>query len=301
MKGAIVTIGFFDGIHTGHRRLLNVLAEQKNKYGYENIVLTFDRPPRPVAGLLTTPDEKLDLLALMDIDRVEVLEFSGKLSSMLPEEFFEKFLLPGFPVRKILAGYDFSFGKNRSGNISTLRKLCVGAGIDLLEVGPVKYLSAEENRSVIISSSRIRDLLVRGQVEAANSLLGRQYSLTGRVVKGAGIASKLGFPTLNMSVAGDKLLPEGIFCAQVLVRGKICPGVLYIGRSPTLGGKKAGKPSCEAHLLGVRGRIAAGEITVFIYRKLRGEKKFKDAVQLKKQIAADVEQAAREINNCQLI
>lgn len=289
MKEAIVTIGFFDGVHIGHRRLLDILVEQAKKYKYESIVLTFDRPPHIVTGLLTTLDEKLDILGSMDIDRIEIIEFNRKFCSMLPEEFFKNFLINHFPVKKFIAGYDFRFGKNRVGDISLLRNLCIDNGIDLLEVGPVKYHDTRINRDVIVSASHIRKLITRGEIELVNFLIGRPYTISGKVVKGTGTASKLGFPTINISVTKDKLLSAGIYYVHSVVGKKIYPGVAYIGHKPTLTKLTSRNLLCEVHNIGFNGNLTTHEISILLHKKIRDEKKMRNVELLKKQIASDVE------------
>ena len=245
--GAVVTVGTFDGVHRGHIKVLDIVAATAAERAALSVLVTFDPHPlrivRPAAAppLLTTPAEKIEILAQTTLDRVAFLHFTPILAAYEPREFVQEFLLRRLDMRHLVIGYDHGFGRDRSGNANSLREIAaeLGFGIDVVE--PV------ESDGSPVSSSRIRELLQKGDVIEAAEALGRPYSLSGTVVRGEGQGRKLGFPTANLGVEhADKLLPhEGIYAVRAALRDRIVDGVLHLGPRPTFAGLA---PSIELHL-----------------------------------------------------
>lgn len=253
MRGAgagpptVVTVGTFDGVHRGHVEVLRVVADAAAERSARSVIVTFDPHPlrivRPDVApqLLTTPAEKIEILAQLPIDRVAFLHFTPRLAAYEPREFVEEFLLRRLAMHHLVIGYDHGFGKGRSGDANALRAIAGELGFSLQVVEPV------ESEGARVSSSGIRALLQDGDVVAAAGALGRPYSLTGTVVRGEGQGRKLGFPTANLGLDHpDKLLPhEGIYAVRAALRDRIVEGVLHLGPRPTFAGLAS---SIELHL-----------------------------------------------------
>lgn len=308
----VVTVGNFDGVHLGHRRLIDRAAKIARELGATCCAVTFDKPfGIPMGRMLTSPDEKIELLVAAGADEIIMLEGGKELWNMNPDDFAKKILLPLKPAA-IVAGYDFKFGKHGAGAARDMpAMLSVGQTAKrprLVIERPLKY------RGRIISSSAARTLIEAGDMAGASRLLGRFYSVSGREVGGRGIAGKLGFPTINLSTPPEKILPRGVFmCAAVAggnlksdsrakrlkcrEAGRIFPtaeplrAAVYIGGSPTLLGLK--KTRVEFHLtdnaLGASpGAASARRWTLFFFDRIRGEKRFSSTSMLKKQIKKDI-------------
>jgi len=281
-KKSVLTIGFFDGVHIGHKKLIEkVITEGKNK-NLETVLLTFDRPPQPVSGLLSIFEERLELLKNFSLDKIEIIHFDKNFSKISPENFFYDILIKKFNIGKMVVGYDFAFGKNRSGNISLLMSLCIKNKVELDVLEPIKI----DNK--IVSSSFIRESLIKGEIEKANKMLGRFYSLEGNIIKGRGLGRKIGFPTANVEVDKNKLLPIGIFSGFAFLENSLCKAVTYIGFNPTINKDKK-ILAIEIYLIDFSGNIYGKNIKFFFLKKIRDEKKFKNINDLKNQIERDVE------------
>ena len=228
----LVSLGTFDGLHRGHRKLIAMLRADARRLGLKVLVALFAEPPRfyfqprSRASLLTTASERKSLLLELGVDRVEVLRFDSKLASMSHERFFDEVLLRRFQAGGLVAGPDFAFGKGRKGDCAYLRRACARHGLHFRTLPPVRSGPAK------ISSSGIRDLLRCGKVERAAKLLGRPYSVSGKVIRGRGLGAKIGFPTANLRVEG-RLLPMGVF--EVLVRGAAGTAPSGSGERPPFG------------------------------------------------------------------
>ena len=245
-RGTVVTVGTFDGVHLGHRQVLEALSRVSRERDQDSLLVTFDPHPlrivRPESAppLLTTSQEKIEILAQSDVHRVAILRFTQTLAAYPPRKFVEDILLLRFRMRHLVIGYDHGFGRGRSGDVDTLRQIGreLAFGVDV--VAPV-VADGEA-----ISSSRIRHALQAGDVVAAAHGLGRPYSLTATVVRGAGHGRKLGFPTANLDVGNpEKLVPhEGIYAVRAAMRDRFADGVLHLGPRPTFAGLP---PSVELH------------------------------------------------------
>ncbi len=285
-RGAAITVGTFDGVHRGHWAVLQRLCEVAHEDGLHSVLVTFDPHPlkivRPELAprLLTTPNEKKEILSLSGIDYAVFLSFTRSLSLYLPEEFVQEVLLERFRLERLVVGYDHGFGRGRSGDAETMRRVGAQLGFDVEVLGPA--LMNDET----ISSSRIRSALQAGDVERAARGLGRPYSLTGIVVHGEGRGRTLGFATANVAVGhGDKLLPrDGIYAVSAASRSHQGPGLLHLGPRPTFRGSP---PSIELHLLDFDGDLYGELVQVAFLGRLRDIQPFASASQLVEQMRQD--------------
>lgn len=245
--GSVVTVGTFDGVHRGHWQVLETLRSRAAERGVPAVLVTFDPHPlrivRPdsAPALLTTPAEKKEILAESGLDYVVFFRFTRELQQYRPERFVREILLRRLGVRELVIGYDHGFGRGRSGDVDTLRRLGRDEGFEVRVVGPV----AVANEA--ISSTRIRAAVQEGDMRAAAAGLGRPYTMSGVVARGEGRGRGLGFPTANIQAPdGDKLLPQpGIYAVRGVLRSGARDGVLHIGPRPTFPGSP---PSVELHL-----------------------------------------------------
>ena len=290
----VATIGFFDGVHRGHQYLCQQLREVAGEEGTA-IILTFAKHPQRVLGrqdpppLLTTKDEKMRLLrGLCQINQIEVLEFDQRMAGLTAEDFMNHYLHSTFGITHLLVGYDHHFGRPRWGE--SIENYCeYGKGIGM------EVIAAKQLPEIKISSSRIRKLIVAGEIAEANNLLGHTFMLEGKVVKGQGLGKKLGIPTANLSVNDpQKMIPShGVYVTTVKFDGKLYPAVTNIGHCPTL--KKAEKISVESHLLDENfPSLYDKEVEVYFHKRIRDEKDFDNAEALLEQIHADAEIAKEQ-------
>ena len=276
-KKSAVTIGVFDGVHLGHKFLINktLLAARKNNL--KSVVVALEKPVLKSGGLLSLYDEKLAELSKLGIDEIVILEVPSNILSKEPKEFYDEFLIKFLKASKIICGVDFAFGKNRKGNVSWLKKQ-KNISVDIVK--PLKISNAA------VSSSRIRKLLERSDIGKINKLLGRSYSFSGMPFKDRGIGNKMGFPTVNLKVDASKLLPKGVFISIIEQNGKIYPSITNIGLRPTF--KDTNALVAEVHILNFEGKWKKAKTTVHLLKFLRKEKKFKSVLELKKQISKDI-------------
>lgn len=292
VQGTVVTVGTFDGVHLGHQAVLREIESRARSRGLRSVLVTFDRHPLSVVRpedaprLLTTPDEKKEILAQSGLDHVAFLPFTRSLSLYEPEEFVRLVLVQRFRVRELVIGYDHGFGRSRSGDVETLRRAGREHGFDVDVVPEVRV----GGRS--ISSTKIRRWLEDGDVDSAAEALGRPYSLRGPVVQGQGRGRDLGFPTANIRPPdGGKLLPEeGIYAVRASLHSEIRHGLLHLGPRPTFAGSP---PSLELYLLDFARDIYGEEVRVDFLTRLRDVLPFSSAAELVEQMEEDREQARR--------
>ena len=285
MSRTVVTIGTFDGVHRGHQALLQRARGRARERGLQSTALTFRRPPQNYLGnpkpLLMPPEKKIELLGRF-VERVVVLDFPA-VQDWTPRAFVEGVLLRDLHAQVVVVGEDFRFGKARSGDAETLRKLGKELGFS------VEVVEAVTVDGEVVSSTAIRRALRAGEVERATKLLGRPPQLWGRVVPGSGRGRKLGFPTANLSIDPEVLVPaEGIYAAWALFQGEKHPGALYIGCRPTLGEGEA--LSVEVYILGLHEKASLYdvELEVQLLTRIREDRRFDSLEALKAQIARDV-------------
>ncbi len=284
-RSAVVTLGTFDGVHRGHQALLKRARERARARGIESAALTFRKPPRNYLGtpkpLLLPPEKKLELLGRF-VERVVVLDFP-RVREWSPREFVEAVLVRDLHAQVVVVGENFRFGRDRRGDESTLRTLGKELGFEVEVVESVRV------DGEVVSSTAIRRAIRAGEVERAARLLGRPPQLWGRVVPGSGQGRRLGFPTANLSVDPEMLVPaEGIYAAWALFRGEKRPGALYIGRRPTLGEGEA--LSVEVYIVGLpeETSLYGVELEVQLLARIREDRRFDSLEALKAQIARDV-------------
>jgi len=297
--GAAVTIGAYDGVHLGHRKVLALVRELADARGLEAALVTFDRHPatvvRPESApkLLTTLDEKLELLdALGLLDRVVVLEFDKDRSEESAEAFVREVLVGGLRAKVVVVGEDFHFGHRRRGNVALLQHMGTELGFEV--VGLNLVAPGDDPAREPYSSTRIRELLAAGDVAAAAALLGRAYAVRGPVVAGDRRGRDLGYPTANIEVAPDVCLPaEGIY-AGVLVdpEGVERLAAISYGRRPTFEPDDA-RPLLEAHVLDFAGDLYGAQVELRFVQRLRGEVRFDSADALIEQMERDITDTRR--------
>lgn len=280
-KARIATIGFFDGVHRGHRFLFAQLKELAHEHDLEPLIFTFDRHPREVLtgvspAMLTTSMERQHLLALHA--EVRVLDFADV--QTLTAEQFMQYLHEQENVDILLMGYDHRFGSDQLKGFSEYEKVArrVGMRVERAHECLVDGLP--------VSSTRIRKLLHEGQMKEVNRLLGYKYSLSGVVEHGNGIGRQIGFPTANIRIQSNKLLPmSGVYSAQALVDGKSIVAIVNVGNNPTVGNDKI---SVESHLIDFYGNLYSKEVVLNFDLFIRSEKKFASLNELQEQIAKDL-------------
>jgi len=297
----VVTIGNFDGVHLGHQMILSLAVEQARELGGTSVAFTFKPHPqislRPEKELhlLCSYEEKLRLIAAAGIDIAIEQPFSREFSVTDPEQFFSEVLLKRLNAVAIVVGYDFGFGKGRGGHLSVLDELCRKAGVRLTIV------QARQSDGEVVSSSRIRTHLLRGEVDTAARLLGREFSYSGIVVRGEGRGRIIGFPTANLRLELKLALPWGVYATRsVLDDGRIVPSVTNVGVRPTFKAAEGQKPSAhelefpaliETHILDSSLDLYGRTLEVRFVHRIRDERKFSGIEALKAQISDDVGRA----------
>ncbi len=294
-RGTVVTVGTFDGVHLGHRAVLEEIRRRAEATGRRAVLLTFHPHPlrivRPEATppLLTTPVEKKEILAETGLDYAVFLAFSPALSRYSPRRFVKEILVGRLRLDELVVGHDHGFGRGRSGDAALLREIGrdLGFAVDIVE--PVR-IDGEA-----VSSSSIRTAVSDGRLEAARLALGRPYSARGIVVRGDQRGRELGFPTANLSIDGtEKLLPpSGIYAVRGVLRRGTFVGALHLGPRPTFQGSP---PSIELHLLDFAGEMYGEEVRVDFIRFLRPVQAFATAQSLVGQMELDVEQARQALS-----
>lgn len=279
-----LTIGFFDGVHLGHRYLVSELSDCAKKRGLATAVLTFRTHPRQVLhsdyipSLLTTTDEKIALLKETGVDYVVLTEFTQELSLLSAQEFM-RLLHDKLNVRCLMIGYDHRFGHNRSENFEDYVGFGKEIGIEVIQSSPLVI------GGLNVSSSAVRKTISEGDVAKAARLLGREYSLTGTVVKGFQVGRTIGYPTANIAYDDCRLLPkDGVYAARVTVDAHVYDAMLYIGSRPTV---NTGKISVEAYLFDFSDDIYDKEVNVNFVERIRESIKFDSIEELKKQLEKD--------------
>ena len=283
---SILTLGTFDGVHMGHQKILKKLKAEAKKDNLKSIVLTFFPHPRTVLNpdltlkLINTIEERTILFEKSEIDILITHPFDKNFSELSPEKFVKNILVNKLKIKKILIGYDHRFGKNRTAGFKDLKIFGLKYGFEVIEI------SVEEKNNVSISSSKIRNSIIEGDIKTAKSYLGYDFSLKGKVVNGNAIGRTIGFPTANLNIDQDyKLIPKnGVYLIRTVLDGKIVYGMMNIGVKPTLKSKDI---SIEVNLFEWGGDLYGKMIEVFILQYIREEKKFDSLIRLENQIKLD--------------
>lgn len=287
--GCVVTVGNFDGVHAGHRAVLGQLQQHARELGLPSLVMIFEPQPleyfqpESAPARLTSFREKFSLLAAQGIDKLVCLRFQESLAQVSAEEFVERLFIQALGMKRIIIGDDFRFGKGREGDIRTLRKMGQKAGFDVL---PLDSFTMAGER---VSSSRVRQALMAHDFETASALLGRHYSISGRVKHGDKRGRQLGFPTANISLSKTRTTLLGVYAVYVNgLDGRRYEGVANIGTRPVFDGKQL---LLEVHLLDYSDDIYARHISVEFLQLLREEQKFASIDELRSQISRDIDDA----------
>ncbi len=275
-----VTIGTFDGIHIAHRKLINETLCTSEKWGLNPVVLTFSKHKYKRSERLTTLEEKLELLKTLNVPTVVLMD--ERVFSIGAEEFLRDHLSRRFGLRWLFLGYNHRFGHGREGDAVFATRYMDELEFSLTVLSPIKI------DGITVSSSRIRQLLKEGQLRMANRLLGYHYFLTGTVIEGAGMGRRIGFPTANLRIPEEKLIPaEGVYAVRVHLKDRILPGAMHIGRRETLNLP----PSIEVHIIDFEGDITGQKLRVELVEYLRKPIKFSSIGELRRQIERDIERA----------
>ncbi len=282
-----LAMGFFDGVHLGHQQIIRQTIADARQHEAVALVLTFDRHPNTVVAPTQVPPliysltQKQRTIASLGADALLLLHFDRRLSRRTGEAFVRKLVQDLGRVHSICVGADFQFGHKRSGNVALLKQL--GAELGFVVHG-VSALALDRK---VVSSTRIRQTIQIGKLDAASQMLGRPYSICGEIMRGDRLGRKLGFPTCNLDVSGLVLPPHGVYAVHAAARGKTYPAVLNIGVRPTL---QSAQPQLrvEAHLLGFDGDLYGQEMEIIFIESLRGERRFPSLDALQRQIARDI-------------
>lgn len=289
-KKTILTLGTFDGVHIGHKKILEKVTQNTENNKYESLVLTFFPHPRMVLQnqsdikLLNTISEKINLLEKTGIENLVIHPFDENFSRLTAEEFVRDILVNQFNIHKIIIGHDHRFGRNRTANIDDLIGFGKQYGFE------VEQISVQEIDAISVSSTKIRKALSEGNMTLANQYLGYDYFLTGTVLEGKRLGRTIGFPTANLNIKEDyKLIPlNGVYVVKSTINQKTVFGIMNIGFNPTVGGDHL---SIEIHYLDFNSELYGQELSVSILQYLRPEQKFDSIESLKTQLEKDKNKA----------
>ena len=289
-KKTIITLGTFDGVHIGHKKILEKVLQNTNGEQYESLVLTFFPHPRMVLQgdsdikLLNTINEKIDLLQGIGIENLVIHPFDEAFSRLTAEEFVKTILVDRLNIQKIIIGYDHRFGRNRTANIDDLINYGQQYGFE------VEQISVQEINEISVSSTKIRQALSEGDMTLANDYLGYDYFITGTVVQGKQLGRTINFPTANIKIQENyKLIPQnGVYIVKSGIENKIVYGMMNIGFNPTVNGQNR---SIEVHYFDFNAELYDKEIQVSILHRIRSEQKFPSFDLLKEQLEKDKQTA----------
>lgn len=293
---ATVTTGTFDGVHIGHQKIIKRLNQVAHDAGGESVLFTFAPHPRTVLQpdvelkLLSTQQEKIKRLELAGIDHLIIHPFTHEFSRLTSIEFVRDFLVSKINTKKLVIGYDHHFGRNREGSFEHLLEFGPTYGFDVEEI------SALDVDHVNVSSTKIRNALLQGDLETASTYLSYDYELTGKVIEGEQLGRALGFPTANLFIEDkNKLIPsEGVYAVQVKIENSLHYGMLNIGWRPTVSEQK--NKTIEVHIFDFNQELYGKEITLILKHRIRSEQKFTSKEELTLQLHKDQEECKRQLN-----
>jgi riboflavin kinase / FMN adenylyltransferase len=297
LKLAVVTSGTFDGVHLGHQKILAKLNDIANKNEGESVLITYFPHPRMVLyndsqnlKLINTLSEKIQLLASFGIDHLVIIPFTREFSEIDSNSYIQNILVDKIGAKILVIGYDHRFGKNREGGFEYLTQNSDKYGFDVIEI------PRQDLENIGISSTIIRNSIKEGNIELAAHLLGRNYSLTGKVMKGKQLGRTMGYPTANVYVVEDyKLIPaDGVYAVNVKYKDELLNGVLNIGKRPTIEGKDR---TIEVNIFDFEKDIYGENLSILFVEKIRNEQKFESLEALKLQIGKDAKQAKAILNS----
>ena len=285
-KQTVVTIGTFDGVHLGHQKILHQITTSAQELNCESLVLTFFPHPRIVLQegtemkQLNSLDEKIQLLNNLEIDNLVIHPFDKVFARLTAEQFVKNVLVDVFKIRKIIIGHDHRFGRNRTASIDDLISFGEIYGFE------VEQISAQEINAVSISSTKIRNALLEGNVELASNYLGYNYSLTGIVSEGKQLGRTINFPTANITIQETyKLIPlNGVYIVKSILENKVVYGMMNIGTRPTVGGSTQ---TIEVNFFDFDQDLYTVKVTIWLLKRIRSERKFESVAALKNQLCLD--------------
>ena len=285
-KESVVTIGTFDGVHIGHQKIIKRLINTAKINGLKSVILTFFPHPRMVLQkdsnikLINTIDERYKILEALGIDYLLVKKFTKEFSRLSAEDFVKQILVEKLNAKKVIIGYDHRFGRNRNADINDLKVFGNTYSFDVEEI------SAQDIDDVSVSSTKIRQALIEGDIEKANSFLGYHFMLSGTVVKGKGLGKKIQYPTANIRVAEDyKIIPkQGVYIVKSIMSDIVFYGMMNIGVNPTVNGNSQ---TIEVHFFNFNKDIYHKKIQIDLLHRIRDEEKFESIEALKMQLAND--------------
>lgn len=283
-----LALGYFDCVHEGHRKLIEITRSHAKKQNALCAVMTFEDSEFPLPNKdtrsLYTYEERTEEFADLGADVVIKVYFTKEFMKTGAHEFLE--LLAEYDLGGVFCGYDYTFGRNSEGNALLLKKFAESKGI------PFYCMEKYEINGMRVSSTVIKDYLARGMIEEADKMLGRPFKITGRVTEGDGRGNSLGFPTANLICSKNKVLPaDGVYSAECSTDGAVYKTMLHIGPRPTYGG---GEKRIEAHLIGFCGTLYGRELTLRVKKRIRGVKEFSGSEQLKVQLRKDMEEVKND-------
>ena len=295
-KESILTIGTFDGVHFGHNKILKKLVEEAEKNKLSSLIMTFFPHPRMVLKtsqeikMIDTIDEKIHLLKKTGVDNLIIHPFDENFSKIRAKEFVEEILVKKLKIKQIIIGYDHRFGRDREASVEDLKKFSLDYMFTINEI------PAQEINSIAISSTKIRDAILKGEIEKCNKFLGRNFTLTGKVIYGDGLGKKINFPTANIEIKEFyKIIPKnGVYLVKTTLNSNIYFGMMNIGIRPTIGG---GNKSLEIHFFNFKDNLYDKTISIEIINKIRDEIKFASIDKLKIQLKKDEQFCLQLINN----
>lgn len=290
----VITLGTFDGLHLGHQQIVETLIKKSKQANARNFLITFDPHPRKVVPgrndvkLLSTLEEKISIFEKLGLENLFIVKFTSEFSKQTPEQFVEKYFVNGIGLQEIVIGYDHHFGKGRGGDFEMLREL--GEKFNFSVTVVPEYMMDGET----ISSTKIRNALLEGDMLRANKFLGRFYSFKGKIVKGDGRGKDLGFPTANLTIEdNDKLIPaKGIYAAECVFENEKYYGLLSLGNRPTF--HEHGDIIPEFYIFDFNKNIYGKDLEVNLVEKIRDEEKFNSVEDLISQMKKD-EETGKEI------
>ncbi|TDI92023.1 MAG: bifunctional riboflavin kinase/FAD synthetase [Caldithrix sp.] len=298
LENAVLTVGTFDGLHLGHQFIVEKLKNRAEFLNAQTTLVTFNphpqivlkSPDKPDLKILTTVDEKIEILRTFDIDRLLVIEFTHEFSKTTPVEFVKKVLYETVGFKEMVTGHDHAFGKDRQGDFETLKKLAQELEFSVTELGPFKI---EED---LVSSTKIRTLLLGGDIKSANKLLGRNYFVNGKIVGGEGRGRDLNFPTANIELdSRDKLIPgDGVYAVYAFLGSKKVAGMMNIGVRPTF---VSGARVMEVNLFDFHETIYGKKMKIEFVERIRDEKRFSGPDELVAQLKKDQEKSLNILRN----
>jgi riboflavin kinase/FMN adenylyltransferase len=285
-----LAIGVFDGVHLGHQAVISTSTRHAHSADGTPVVVTFDPHPAKVLRpndaphLLTATQHKIALIRALGVGHLLVIKFDKNFAGTPPEQFVDQLVQNSKPLREICVGHEWSFGKDRAGNLDLLKKIGVRFDFNVVGIPPVKV------SDMVVSSTAVRQAVEAGDFAKAAEMLGREYTILGTVTGGEKLGKKIGFPTANLSAHSEQFPPNGVYFAEAWLDGVLLHGVVNLGVRPTV---SRGKPEriLEIHLLDFDQEIYGKETEIRFVRYLRPEKKFENLDALVRQIEVDVRQA----------